>query len=137
MDKKNIKSLKSFLEIFDESDSFNYNDPTFKLLQELQPANHRLVICKSRQCGKSHVMEMLNHMNKDPFLNNPIYVKKLFLRNGTYNFIINKDRPNYVLVKLKGEWASTNINHILDKIKKKCVLKKDIEEIEKVIMNRL
>lgn len=98
----------------------------------------RIVIQQSRQMGKSS----LNKVFIDTFikeLEKPIYIKKFYLRSGTFEFRLYKELKKWELVKITkpNKWMATNIDYILKFLVRRGARQKDISEIEQLFFERM
>jgi hypothetical protein len=98
----------------------------------------RIVIHQGRQMGKT----TLNQMFIETFVNGldkPIYIKKFYLRSGTFEFRLYNDPKRWELVKITkpNKWEATSIDYILKFLVRRGADPKDIVEIEQKVFERI
>ena len=108
------------------------------LSQVIDNTETRIIIHQARQLGKT----TLNEMYIDTFvkgLDKPIYIKKFYLRSGTFEFRLFRDPKRWELIKLTkpNKWAATSIQYILKFLVRRGADPKDIAEIEQKVFERI
>jgi hypothetical protein len=111
---------------------YNY-DLILKSLK-LVTDNKRFVINYPRQLGKSYTLKLMYDLLDK--IKNSHYIKKFYLRSGTFVFKLYYKDNSCELIKEKGNWGSTNFDYIIKFLYHRGAKLEDIVEIEKEIFKR-
>lgn len=98
--------------------------------------NRNYVCLNGRQMGKTSMQINLFLSQLYDSLEISTFIKKFYLRSGTFNFIYYFRTSKCELVKVKGKWAASNLEFVLNFLERRGAKREDILEIEKIIFER-
>jgi hypothetical protein len=109
-----------------------------ELNKMVRPPIERIIIQRSRQMGKTTASKIFIEAFATS-VEKPIYIKKFYLRSGTFEFRLYMQDKNWELIKLTkpGRWQATNMKYILDFLVRRGAKSKDIFEVEQKIFERM
>lgn len=126
---------KSILNDFPSSYHAFLGEMIHKMIDEPET---RIVISQARQMGKTS----FNQMFIEKFLEEtekPIYIKKFYLRSGTFEFRLYSEPRRWELVKITkpNKWGATSIDYILKFLVRRGAKQEDILEVEQQLLEVL
>lgn len=144
---RKIKARKDLVAfIRDTADESIFSDfPTVyhSFLSEMveKMTNHtetRIVIQQARQMGKTNMAQMFVETFIDG-LDKPTYIKKFYLRSGTFEFRLYVQDRRWELIKLTkpSKWRATNLKYIFKFLEQRGATRQDILEIERKVFERI
>ena len=114
---------------------FEYQKQLLDLV--LKEGTKRIVICGGRQLGKTYMgKKMMMTFFDELVKEKPTYIKKFYLRSGTFEFRLFGVSKKWCLTKVSkpNRWEASNIKYIFKFLSRRGAKQEDILEIEKKVL---